>query len=86
MRNARLDEAQAGIKIARRNINNLRYTDDNTLMAQREEELKSLLIRVKEESERASLKLNIKIMASGPITSWQIGGGKVEEFLLGAPK
>ena len=78
MRNARLDEAQAGIKIARRNINNLRYTDDNTLMAQREEELKSLLIRVKEESERASLKLNIKIMASGPITSRQTEGEKVE--------
>ena len=74
-----LDEAQAGIKIARRNINNLRYTDDTTLMAEREEELKSLLMKVKEESETIGLKLNIqktKIMASGPITSWQIDGGK----------
>ena len=73
MRNARLDEAQAGIKIAGRNINKLRYTDDTTLMAESEEELKSLLIRVKEESEKAGLKLNIqktKTMASGPITSW----------------
>ena len=78
MRNARLDEAQAGIKIARRNINNLRYADDTTLMAESEEELKSLLMKVKEESEKAGLKLNIqktKIMASGPITSWQIDGG-----------
>ena len=77
MRNARLKEAQAGIKIARRNINNLRYADDTTLMAESEEELKSLLIKVKEESEKAGLKLNIqktKIMASGPITSWQIDG------------
>ena len=75
MWNARLDEAQAGIKIARRNINDLRYADDTTLMAEGEEELKSLLMKVKEESENADLKLNIqetKIMASGPITSWQI--------------
>ena len=79
MRNARLHEAQAGIKIARRNINNLRYADDTTLMAESEEELKSLLMKVKEESEKAGLKLNIhKIMASGPITSWQIEGEKVE--------
>ena len=77
MRNAGLDEAQAGIKIAGRNINNLRYADDTTLMAGSEEELKSLLMKVKEESEKAGLKLNIqkmKIMASGPITSWQIEG------------
>ena len=77
MRNAGLDEAQAGIKIARRNINNLRYTDDTTLMAESEEELKSLLIKVKQESEKVGLKLNIqktKIMVSGPITSWQIDG------------
>ena len=77
MRNAWLDEAQAGIKIARRNINNLRYTDDSTLMAESEEELKSLLIKVKEESEKVGLKLNIqksKIMASSPINSWQIDG------------
>ena len=75
IRNARLDEAQARIKIARRNINNLRYADDTTLMAEREEELKSLLMKVKEESEKVGLKLNIqktKIMASGPITSWEI--------------
>ena len=75
MLNARLDEAQAGIKIARRNINNLRYADDTTLMAESEEELKSLLMKMKEENEKVSLKLNIqktKIMASGPITSWQI--------------
>ena len=75
MRNARLDEAQAGIKIAGRNINNLRYADDTTFMAESEEELKSLLLKVKEESEKVGLKLNIqktKIMASGPITSWQI--------------
>ena len=81
MRNAGLDEAQAGIKISRRNINNLRYADDITIMAEREEELKSLLMKVKEESEKAGLKHNIqktKIMASGPITSWQIGGGKVK--------
>ena len=81
MRNARLDEAQAGIKIARRNINNLRYTDDTALMAESEEELKSLLMKVKEESEKAGLKLNIqksKIMASSPITSWQIDGETME--------
>ena len=77
MLNARLDEAQAGIKIAGRNINNFRYGDDNTLMAESKEELKSLLMKVKEKSEKAGLKLNIqktKIMASGPITSWQIHG------------
>ena len=77
MGNARLDEAQAGIKIARRNINNLRYADDTTLMVEIEEELKSLLMKVKEESEKVGLKLNIqktKIMASGPITSWKIDG------------
>ena len=81
MRNAGLDEAQAGIKIARRNINNLRYTDDTTLMAESEAELKSLLMKVKEESEKVALKLNIqktKIMASGPITSWQIDGETME--------
>ena len=81
MRNARLAEAQAGIKIAGRNINNLRYADDTTLMAQGEEELKSLLMKVKEESEKVGLKLNIektKIMASGPITSWQIDGETME--------
>ena len=81
MRNAGLDEAQAGIKIARRNINNLRYADDTTLMAESEEELKSLLMKVKEESEKVGLKLNIqktKIMASGPITSWQIDGETME--------
>ena len=79
IQNAGLNESQAGIKIARRNINNLRYADDNTLMAESKEELKSLLMRVKEESEKADLKLNIqktKIMASSPITSWQIDGGK----------
>ena len=81
MRNAWLDEAQATINIAGRNINNLRYADDTTLMAEREEELKSLLMKVKEESEKVGLKLNIqktKIMASGPITSWQIDGETVE--------
>ena len=81
MRNARLDEAQAGINIAWRNINNLRYADDTILMAESKEELKSLLMKVKEESEKLSLKLNIqktKIMSSGPITSWQIDGEKVE--------
>ena len=81
MRNAGLDEAQAGIKIAGRNINNLRYTDDSTLMAESEEKLKSLLMKVKEESEKVGLKLNIqktKIMASSPITSWQIEGDTVE--------
>ena len=79
MQNAGLDEAQAGIKIAGRNINNLRYADDNPLMAESEEELKSLLMKVKEESDKAGLKLNIqkaKIMASGPIISWQIDGGE----------
>ena len=81
MRNTRLDEAQAGIKISGRNINNLRYADDTTLMAESNEELKSLLIKVKEESENVGLKLNIqkmKITASGPITSWQIDGETVE--------
>ena len=81
MRNAWLEEAQAGIKIARRNINKLRYADDTTLMAESEEKLKSLLMKVKEESEKVGLKLNIqktKIMASGPITSWQIDGETVE--------
>ena len=81
MRNTELEEAQAGIKIARRNINHLRYADDTTLMAESEEELKSLLMKVKEESEKVGLKLNIqktKIMASGPITSWQIDGETVE--------
>ena len=92
MRNAGLEEAQAGIKIARRNSNNLRYVDDTTLMAESEEELKSLLMKVKEESERVDLKLNIqktKIMASGPITSRQIDGKRMEtetDFLLGASK
>ena len=87
-----MDEAQAGIEIARRNINNLRYADDTTLMADSKEELKSLLMKVKEESEKVGLKLNIqkmKIMASGPIISWEIDGGKVEtvsNFILGAPK
>ena len=81
MRNAGLEEAQAGIKIARRNLNNLRYADDTTLMAESEEELKSLLMKVKEESEKVGFKLNIqktKIMASGPITSWEIDGKTVE--------
>ena len=89
MQNARLDEAQAGIKIARRNIENLRYADDTTLMAKNKEELKRLLIKVKERSEKAGLKLNIKktrIMASGPITSWQIDGKTVTDLILGAPK
>ena len=87
-----MDETQAGIKIAGRNINNLRYADDTTLIAESEEELKSLLMKVKEESEKVGLKLNIqktKIMASGPITSWQIDGETVEivsDFILGAPK
>ena len=88
MRNARLDEAQAGIKIARRNINNLRYTDDTTLMAESEDTLKSLLMKVKEESEKVGLKLSIqktKIMASGPITSWQIDG-ETETLFFWAPK
>ena len=81
MRNTGLEEAQAGIKIARRNINNLRYADDTTLMAESEEELKSLVMKVKEENEKVGLKLNIhktKIMATGPITSWQIDGETVE--------
>jgi len=92
MRNAGLEEAQAGIKIAQRNINKLRYADDTTLMAESEEELKSLLVKVKVESEKIGLKLNIqktKIMASGPITSWQIDGETVEQcqtLFLGAPK
>ena len=92
MRNAGLEEAQAGIKIARRNINNLRYADDTTLMAESEEELKSLLMKVKEESENVGLRFNIqksKIMASGPITSWQIDGETVEtvrDFILGGSK
>ena len=92
MRNAGLEEAQAGIKIAWRNINNLRYADDTTLMAESEEELKSLLMKVKEESEKVGLKLNIqktKIMASGPITSWEIDGETVEtvsDFIFWAPK
>ena len=91
MWNARLDEAQARIKIARKNINNLRYADDTTLMAEREEELKSLLMKVKEESEKVGLKRNIqktKIMASGPITSWKIDGEKAEtvrDYFLGLP-
>ena len=86
MRNARVDEAQAVIKIARRNINNLRYADDTTLKAESEEELKSLLMKVKELSEKIGLKLNIqktKIMASSPITSWQIDGETVADFILG---
>ena len=92
MRNAGLDEAQAWIKIAGRNINNLRYADDTTLMAENEEELKSLLMKVKGESEKVGLKLNIqetKIMASGPITSWQIDGETVEtmtDFIWGGSK
>ena len=92
MRNAGLEEAQAGIKIARRNINNLRYADDTTLMAESEEELKSLLMKVKEESEKVGLEFNIqktKTMASGPITSWKIDGETVEtvsDFIFWAPK
>ena len=92
MRNARLDEAQAGIKIAGRNINNLRYADDSTLMTEGKEELKSLLMKVKEESEKVGLNLNIqktKIMASGPITSWQIHGETMEtviDFISGGSK
>ena len=85
MQNARLDEAQAGIKTARRNINNLRYAADTTLMAESKEELKSLLMKVKEESEKVGLKLNIqktKIMASGPITSWQIDGETMDWFQI----
>ena len=89
VRNAGLEEAQAGIKIARRNINNLRYADDTTFMAESEEQLKSLLMKVKGEIEKVGLKLNIqktKIMASSPITSWQIDGETVRDFILGAPK
>ena len=89
MRNARLEEAQAGIKISRRNINNLRYADDITLMAESEEELKSLLMKVKDESEKVGLKLNIqktKIMASGPITSWEIDGETVADFIFWGSK
>ena len=92
MRNTGLEEAQAGIKIARRNISNLRYADDTTLMAESEGELKSLLMKVKEETEKIGLKLSIqkaKIMASSPITSWQIDGERVEtvaDFIFGAPK
>ena len=89
MRNPGLDEAQAGIKIAGRNINNLRYADDTTLMAESKERLKSLLMKVKEESEKVGLKLNIqktKIMASGPITSWEIDGKTVSDFIFWAPK
>ena len=92
MRNAGLDEAQIGIKIAGRNINNLRYADDTALMAESEEELKSLLMKVKEKSEKVGLKLNIqktKIMTSGPMTSWEIDGETVEtvsDFIFGAPE
>ena len=92
MRNAGLDEAQAGMKMAGRNINNLRYADDTTLTAESEEELQSLLMKVKEESEKVGLKLNIqktKLMTSGPITSWQIDGETVEtvsDFILGGSK
>ena len=89
MRNAGLKEAQAGIKIARRNISNLRYADDTTLMAESEEEPKSLLMKVKKENEKVGLKLNIqkrKIMASGPITSWQIDGETVPDFIFGGSK
>ena len=92
MRNARMDEAQTGIQIARRNINNLRYADDTIFMAESKEELKSLLIKVKEESEKVGLKLNIqktKIMTSGPITSWQMGGETMKtprDFIFWAPK
>ena len=92
MRNAGLDEAEGRIKIARRNINNLRYADDTSIMAESKEEIKSLLMKVKEESEKVGLKLNIqktKIMASGPITSWEIDGERMEtvrDFILGASK
>ena len=92
MQNAKLDDSQAGIKIARRNINNLRYADDTTLMAESEEKLKSLLMKVKEESEKAGLKFNIqetKVMASGPITSWEIDGETVKtvrDFIFWDPK
>ena len=89
MRNAGLEETQAGIKIARRNINHLRYADDTTLMAESEEELKSLLMKAKVESEKVGLKLSIqkaKIMASGPITSWEVDGETVSDFIFWAPK
>ena len=89
MQNVRLHESQAGIKIARINVDNLRYADDNTLMAESKEELTSLLMKVKKESEKADLKLNIqktKIMASGPITLWQIDGETVTDFILGGSK
>ena len=89
MRNAGLDEAQAGIKISGRNINNLRYADETTLMTESEEELKSLLMKVKEENEKVGLKLNIqktKIITSGPITSWQIDGETAADFILGGSK
>ena len=89
MRNAGLEEAQAGVKISWRNINHLRYADDTTLVAESEEELKSLLMKVKVESEKVGLKLNIqkmKIMASGPITSWEINGETVSDFIFWAPK
>ena len=92
MRNAEMEEAQAGIKISRKNISNLRYADDTTLMAESEEELESLLMKVKEESEKVGLKLNVqkmKIMVSGPITSWEIDGETVEtvsDFIFWAPK
>ena len=89
MWNARVDESQAGIKVAGRNINNLRYADNTFLMAENEEELKSLLMKVKDESEKVGLKLNIqktKIMASGPTTSWEIDGETVSDFIFGAPK
>ena len=89
MRNAGLEEAQTGLRIARRNINNLRYAGDTTLMAESEEELKSLLMKVKEKSEKLDLKLNIqktKIMASSPITSWQIDGETVADFIFGGSK
>ena len=89
MKNAGMEEAQAGIKIARRNINNLRYADDTILMVESEEELKSLLMKVKVESEKVGLKLNIqkmKIMASGPITSWEIDGETVSDLLFCSPK
>ena len=89
MQNSQLDEAQPGTKMARRNINNLRYADDTTLMAESGEELKSLFMKVKEESEKVGLKLNIqktKIMASGPITSWEIDGETLSDFILGGSK
>ena len=89
MRNARLEEAQAGIKISGRNINNLRYADDTTLMAESEEELKSLLMKVKEKSEKVGLKIDIqktKTMASGPIISWELNGETVSDFIFGGSK